>query len=111
MTLASESHTFANLAAVAARAVDIRHDLHRHPELGYQEVYTSGVVCAELDRLGIPYKKGFAGGTGVVALVRGTKTPADPARCVALRADMDALPIAEETGLPCASERPGMMHA
>src|SRR5690348_15882848 len=109
MTIAAEKHIFANLDAVAARAVDIRHDLHRHPEIGYQEVYTSGVVCQELDSLGITYKKGWAGGTGVVALLQGRSGPS--ARCVGLRADMDALPITEETGLPYASERPGFKHA
>lgn len=66
-------------------------------------------MCQELDSLGITYKKGWAGGTSVVALLTGTAAPSD--HCVALRSDMDALPITEETGLPYASERPGFMHA
>lgn len=111
MTVAADKHLFANLDSVAARAVDIRHDLHRHPELGYEERYTSSVVQQELDSLGIPYTTGHAGGTGVVAVLEGTGTGPAAARCVGLRADMDALPITEETGLPYASERPGFMHA
>ena len=71
MTLAAEKHLFANLEGITAHAVEIRHDLHRHPELGYQELYTSGVVCRELERLGIPFQRGIAG-TGVVALIQGT---------------------------------------
>src|SRR3954466_15546995 len=121
MTLTAGKHLFAELEAIAAHAVEIRHDLHRHPELAYQEVYTSGVVCRELDRLGIEYKKGLAGGTGVLGVIRGTANGAATGvggggatggeKCVALRADMDALPIEEKTGLPYASERLGLMHA
>jgi len=113
MTLATQKHLFADLEAIAAHVVEIRHDLHRHPELAYQEVYTSGVVCRELDRLGIEYKNGLAGGTGVLGVIRGTAGGPDPReeKCVALRADMDALPIEENTGLPYASKHPGRMHA
>ncbi len=109
MTLATEKHLFANLEGVTAHAVEIRHDLHRHPELGYQEVYTSGVVCKELSRLGIEFKSGYAGGTGVVGIIRGQAEGAG--KCVALRADMDALPILEATGADYASTKPGLMHA
>src|SRR5271170_945302 len=111
MTVAAEKHLFAKLESVTARAVEIRHDLHRHPELGYQEVYTSGVVCKELGRLGIEFKAGYAGGTGVVGIIKGALRGGEEERCVALRADMDALPVAEATGLPYASTKPGMMHA
>jgi amidohydrolase len=104
----SEKHLFANLDAVAARAVEIRHELHRHPELGYQEVFTSALICRELDTLGIQYTRGWAGGTGIVALIPGG---AGDGKCVALRADMDALPILEETGAAYASTIPGVMHA
>ena len=107
MTAVAGKQLFGDLDHVASRAVEIRHDLHRHPELGYQEVYTSGVVQAELHRLGIPFQKGLAGGTGVLATIQGS----EPGPCVALRADMDALPITEETGLPYASQRKGFMHA
>ncbi len=117
MTVATEKHLFANLEGIAAHAAAIRHDLHRHPELGYQEIYTSEIICKELQRLGIEFRRGLAGGTGVVALLHGTQSPPIPSAppttgpCVALRADMDALPIHEESNLPYASQRPGLMHA
>jgi amidohydrolase len=88
---------------------DIRHDLHAHPELGYQEVRTSQVVRRELDRLGIKYIADMAGGTGVVAHIPPTSPTSAPA--VGLRADMDALPIVEQTSLPYASKNVGTMHA
>lgn len=89
----------------------IRHDLHANPELGYEEQRTSGVVQKELTRLGVKHVAGLAGGTGVVAHIPPTN-PADAGRpAVALRADMDALPIMERTGLPYASTTPGKMHA
>lgn len=89
----------------------IRRDLHAHPELAYQERRTSGVVCAELKRLGVAHIGGLAGGTGVLAHIPAT-TPEGKARgAVALRADMDALPIVENTGVPYTSKTPGVMHA
>ncbi|MEE8105202.1 MAG: amidohydrolase [Planctomycetota bacterium] len=87
--------------------LEIRHDLHAHPELKYEEQRTSGVVKHELDKAGISYKGGLAGGTGVLGFIPGK----DEARCVALRADMDALPILEQTDLPYASREAGKMHA
>lgn len=91
--------------------VELRHDLHRHPELAYQEKRTSEVVARELSAIGVKHVAGLAGGTGVVAHI----PPTDPARAnspaIALRADMDALPIEERTGLPYASTKPGLMHA
>jgi amidohydrolase/hippurate hydrolase len=108
MTLATEKHVFANLEKVAAHAVEIRHDLHRHPELGYEETYTSSVVAKELTRLGIEHKTGWAKGTGIIAILKGEQGEGP---CVALRADMDALPITEETNAPYASTIPGRMHA
>ncbi|MGP1273079.1 MAG: M20 metallopeptidase family protein [Phycisphaerales bacterium] len=89
--------------------VEIRRDLHAHPELSFQERRTSGRVCEELDRLGIGYKAGLAGGTGVVAHL--PATDGSKGDCVALRADMDALPITEASGKPYASTSPGVMHA
>ncbi len=93
-------------AAMQDHLVAIRRDLHAHPELGFQEVRTAGVVAAELRRLGIPCQTGI-GQTGVVGTIQGGA----PGPTVALRADMDALPIAEQTGLPYASGNPGLMHA
>jgi len=86
--------------------VEIRRDLHAHPELGFQEVRTAGVVARELNRLGIPHRTGV-GKTGVVGLIEGGR----PGPVLAIRADMDALPIQEESGLPFASIAPGLMHA
>jgi amidohydrolase len=73
--------------------VAIRRQIHVNPEIGYQEQETAELVCRELDRLGIPYKKNIAR-TGVVATLNKGKGP-----CIALRADMDALPILEENTL------------
>ncbi len=89
----------------------IRHDIHAHPELAYNEKRTSRVVCDELKRLGVEHVGGLAGGTGVLAHIPAT-TPEGKARgAVALRADMDALPIEEATGAPYASKTRGIMHA
>jgi amidohydrolase len=108
----TEPHLFVGLDSIAENVIAIRHDLHRHPQIGYQETYASSVVCNELTRLGIEHRAGFAGGTGVVALIHGTASGNEnPSRCVALRADMDALPITEATGAPYASITPGVMHA
>ncbi len=93
-------------AASAPRLVAIRRDLHAHPELAFAEQRTAGVVAAELSRLGIPHRTGV-GRTGVVGLIEGGL----PGPTLALRADMDALPIAEQTGLAFASRAPGLMHA
>ncbi|MBN8292342.1 amidohydrolase [Rhodobacter sp. NTK016B] len=84
----------------------IRRDLHEHPELGFEEVRTSGIVAAQLEKLGIEVTTGIAK-TGVVGVLRGNR----PGRTIGLRADMDALPIDEQTNLPWASKTPGVMHA
>lgn len=87
--------------------VEIRHDLHRHPELGYQERFASGLVQRTLSDLGLEYVSGVAE-TGVLAYLPATHPGG---QTVALRADMDALPIKEATGKPYASENDGKMHA
>jgi amidohydrolase len=84
----------------------LRRDFHRHPELGFQEVRTAGIVARELNELGLEVTTGIAK-TGVVALLEGEQ----PGPVLLLRFDMDALPIREETGAPYASENPGVMHA
>jgi amidohydrolase len=81
------------------KLVSIRRQLHSNPELGYQEVETANLICKELDILGIPYRKGIAK-TGVVAILTKGEGP-----CIALRADMDALPIEEENNLSYKSEK------
>ncbi len=84
----------------------MRRDFHAHPELGFHEVRTAGIVAKELTASRLEVHTGI-GGTGVVALLEGTK----PGPVVLVRADMDALPIREETGAPYASQNPGVMHA
>ncbi len=89
--------------------VEWRRDFHRHPELGFEEVRTAGVVAAHLQELGLEVSTGV-GKTGVIAMVEPDGLPED-SETVLLRFDMDALPIHEETGLPFASENSGVMHA
>jgi amidohydrolase len=89
----------------------LRHDLHAHPELAYQERRTSTLVAAELARLNIAHKSGLAGGTGVLAYIPPTDPASESRGSIALRADMDALPILENTGKSYASQTPGVMHA
>ena len=86
--------------------ISIRHHLHAHPELSYQEFETSAFVQRQLSDLGIPFK--VMATTGVVGLIEG-KNPGK--RQIALRADMDALPIKEENDIPYRSQREGLMHA
>ena len=85
-------------AALAPGLTAIRRDIHAHPELAFEEVRTAGIVAAELSRLGIPHRTGL-GRTGVLGFIEGGR----PGPTLAIRADMDALPIHEETGLPFAS--------
>lgn len=92
-----------------AALVEIRHDLHAHPQIRFEETYASELVQRELTRLDIAFRAGLGGGTGVLGYLPATTGESAPT--IALRADMDALPILEETGLPYASQFPGRMHA
>jgi amidohydrolase len=94
------------VSAMERSLVAIRRDLHAHPELAFEETRTAGVVAAELARLAIPHRTGL-GRTGVVGVIEGGR----PGPTLAIRADMDALPIHEDTGLPYASTVAGKMHA
>ena len=87
--------------------VAIRRDIHAHPETGMQEVRTSALIRRELEKMGMDEIQQPLP-TAVVGLLHGGK---GPGKCVALRADIDALPVHEETGLPFASETEGVMHA
>ena len=87
--------------------VAIRRDLHAHPEIGFEEERTAGIVAERLASWGIEVHRGI-GKTGVVGVLRG-KGPGQ--RRIGLRADMDALPIEEMTNLPYRSTKPGTMHA
>ncbi|MFN2431592.1 MAG: M20 family metallopeptidase [Gemmatimonadota bacterium] len=101
-----------DVAAEAERLVRTRREIHAHPELGFGELRTSALVEGRLRELGIPCRTGVAG-TGVVGLLRGTAAlPAGRRRpTLLLRADMDALPIQEESEEPFASRIAGRMHA
>jgi hippurate hydrolase len=90
----------------ASEFIEVRHHLHAHPELSYQEFETSKFVQARLAGYNIPFE--VKATTGVVGIIEG-KNP--QARVVALRADMDALPILEENEVPYKSTKPGVMHA
>lgn len=89
------------------RLVALRRDLHQHPELSFQEKRTAAKLYAELESLR-PAQLARVAETGVVARLRGRETSAP---LVAIRGDIDALPIQEETGLPWASRNAGVMHA
>lgn len=95
-----------SLDQLQAQMTEWRRDFHRHPEFGFEESRTAGIVAAKLREFGIDVAEGI-GGTGVVGtLKRGTSN-----RAIALRADMDALRITEATGKDYASVNPGTMHA
>ena len=98
------------IGAIAERLtpqlVALRKQLHQHPELAFEEHETAKAVAAFLTRLQIPFRTGV-GKTGIVAVLEGSA----PGRTIGIRADMDALPIHEETGLAFASKIPGKMHA
>ena len=101
----------AALPEIEARAARLRavfEDLHAHPELGFQEVRTSAIVAKALREAGLDEVHEGIGGTGIVGVIRGK---GGGNRRIGLRADMDALPIQEETGLVYASTNPGVMHA
>ena len=92
---------------VMPSVIEWRRDIHAHPELGNREERTAAKVAEHLRAIGVDQIKTGVAHHGVVALIRGRqKGPT-----VALRADMDALPIVEQTGLPFASQNPGVMHA
>jgi amidohydrolase len=99
---------------LAPELIDIRRDIHCHPELGFQETRTSAIVADYFRKLGLEVRTGYAK-TGVLGILKGGK----PGPVVAMRGDMDALPITEETDLPFASRdkttvdgrETGLMHA
>jgi amidohydrolase len=109
-----DARLLAEIAAVQPRVVSWRRDIHQHPELSEQEVRTAGLVAAHLRSLGMEVRTGIAE-TGVIGILKGGK----PGGVIALRADMDALPIEEQTGLPFASrvtanyggKKTAVMHA
>lgn len=95
-----------DLLPLQGELAEIRHHIHRHPELAFAEHDTGNYVAALLEDWGYAVTRGV-GRTGLVAVLRAGDGP----RCLGLRADMDALPIQEDTGLPYASVHSGVMHA
>jgi len=91
---------------IRSRLVKIRRDIHRHPELGYEERRSAGLAAGILKGLGLEVKRGVAK-TGLVGLLRGRQ----PGKTIAIRADMDALPVQEEKKTSYASRREGIMHS
>ena len=111
---ASASRVRALGEAAAPAIVEARRAFHRHPELSGHELHTCEMLCEQLDDLGIPYRR--VANNGILATIAGTAPGAydeagRPRRRVALRTDIDALPVTEKTGEPFASEREGVMHA
>lgn len=92
---------------VKPEMIELRRDVHKNPELPMQEFRTTKVIAEKLDELGVSFR--LLDPTGIIGEIRGTKGESD--HCVVLRADIDALPMPEETGLPFASVNPGVMHA
>ncbi|WBY03028.1 M20 family metallopeptidase [Ramlibacter tataouinensis] len=106
MTTATAVPALHDFERLADEFIAIRRRIHRHPELAFEEFQTSDLVAGQLAQWGYRVERGL-GGTGVVGqLKRG-----EGGKRLGLRADMDALPIEEATGLPYASGRPGVMHA
>lgn len=91
------------------KIVELRHQIHMYPELEFEEEHTAKLVCTILDEAGIKYQNKIAK-TGILAIIEGERKDENP-KCVLLRADMDALPIEEETKLSYASKIKGKMHA
>ena len=93
-------------AALAPQIVALRRDFHAHPELAFKETRTAGIIAERLAALGLEVWTGV-GQTGVVGLLRGAR----PGKTVALRADIDALPIEEANDVDYRSVNAGAMHA
>ncbi len=104
MTVFDDAVTLAK--ELAPYTISVRHILHAHPELSFHEFATSALVRQELERIGIPYEES-AVKPGLIATI----DSGQPGKLVLLRADMDALPIQENTGLAFTSQTPGVMHA
>jgi len=91
--------------AIQDWVVNLRRDFHRHPEDSLKEFRTSKIISEELNKMGL--KVDYIGETGVVGILQG----AFKGKVIGLRADMDALPVTEDTGLEFSSQNPGFMHA
>ena len=92
---------------VTSYVIGMRREFHRYPELSMEERETTKRIAAKLEELGIPYEINEKNRTGLVGVIKG----GNPGKAVALRADIDALPVTEDTGLPFTSKNAGVMHA
>lgn len=106
--LKASGRAFSHIAAYHPELTALRRDLHAHPELGFEEVYTSGRVKQALKLCGVDEVHEGIGKTGVVALIKGRTNTSG--RMIGLRADMDALTMTEHNDFPWKSTHPGMMH-
>src|SRR5579859_1260713 len=86
--------------------IELRRDFHQHPELSLEETRTAGIIADRLRASGLEVRTGI-GKTGVVGVLRGGQ----PGKTLAIRADIDGLPVLEENDLPFKSKAPGKMHA
>lgn len=101
-----QQQLFTQLDQLEQQIIERRRDLHRHPELSFQEVRTPNAIASFYEELGLPYRRNV-GGSGIVATLKGKH----PGKTIAIRADFDALPLQEETDLAFRSIHPGVMHA
>lgn len=104
----AQGRAFAHIAAFHPELTALRRDLHAHPELGFEEVYTTGRVVDALKVCGVDEIHTHIGRTGVVAVIHGQQRTSG--RMLGLRAEMDALPMAEHNEFPWRSAKPGLMH-
>ncbi|MCI4662277.1 MAG: M20 family metallopeptidase [Neomegalonema sp.] len=101
-----------SIQAMSAEMAEWRQDFHAHPELGYQEHRTASVIAEKLRAFGLDRVETGIGGTGVIGVLHGEGgVPGSEENAIMIRADMDALPMSEETGLAYASQNDGRMHA
>ena len=112
-TLRASGRAFAQIAEFHPELTAFRRDLHAHPELGFEEVYTSSRVAHALKLCGVDEVHTGIGKTGVVAVIKGQHSPGNvnsPRRMIGLRADMDALPMTEHNDFGWKSAKTGLMH-
>ena len=107
-TLNVHGRAFAHIAAFHPEITAFRRDLHAHPELGFEEVYTAGRVHEALKVCGVDEIHTGIGKTGLVAVIKGRTDTSG--KMIGLRADMDALPLAEHNDFAWKSKKPGLMH-
>ena len=94
------------IESILPEIIEFRHELHQHPEIRFEERWTSERIVKQLNAWGIPHTVGLGKGTGIVASIEGK-----PGKTVALRTDIDGLEVEGATGLPYASRIPNRMHA